>query len=587
MTVKAAFFSAPSHEEALKQGREYFGCAENAFSHKIIAEGNEDNPWLVLGLYSPDGNMEHMNGFFRLSFEEEGVFAEFIPPQGRGEPYDKNKIVSYVSRKGLTRMEFNSLKSLIDQGEGRVKIAPPQEEKILAEDAEIKIAKNLMTASICLLPPDPGGALLGKKDIEDSLRRAGVVFGIKEEVVDLLLNERVYGKTYIAAAGLEPQNGTDGVLQIHFKTERTFAPKLDDKDRVDYRELDLFEAVKAGQLLVSRSLASPGVPGRNIGGKEIKQRPGKEARMPKGKNVALDQENIFMRAAIDGMVDYVNGNINVSDVYVINGDVDMGVGNINFDGSIVVKGNVIAGMSLNAANNISIGGVVEGAEIIAGGDVELKRGIKGLKGKVTAGGSVISTYVERSTIMAGGDITADSIVNATIEAGGTLYAKGKSGNIYGGSARAGKEVIANIIGSPMETKTEVSVGVLPRTLARQSFLQKEIENVSIEYEKLNTLFNYLSKTPLDEKKKATFESVLYSKNESAALLGRYEEEMNALEMEIKNSVAGKVHVLNRVFPGVRIGIGSAMYKIDNEPISYATFKFKNGEIEFLTCELRK
>jgi hypothetical protein len=81
---------------------------------------------------------------------------------------------------------------------------------------------------------------------------------------------------------------------------------------------------------------------------------------------------------IDGQVQINNGRVDVVSVLNIAGDVGYGTGNIDFTGSVFVEGTVLHGFSVKASENIEIKGALEGANIEAGGDVNLLGGVKGV-----------------------------------------------------------------------------------------------------------------------------------------------------------------------------------------------------------------
>ncbi len=89
-----------------------------------------------------------------------------------------------------------------------------------------------------------------------------------------------------------------------------------------------------------------------------------------------------------------------------------------------------------ASGTGTVGGVVEGSEIIAGGNIELKTGIQGMdKGRLVASGSINAQFIERATVIAGSDVIADSIIHSTVEAGRSLIMNGRRGSLMGGSIR--------------------------------------------------------------------------------------------------------------------------------------------------------
>ena len=87
--------------------------------------------------------------------------------------------------------------------------------------------------------------------------------------------------------------------------------------------------------------------------------------------VAEDGTKVIMQAE-DG------DKIFVSDVYDVPDDVDNSTGDIEFNGSVVVHGNVRTGFCIKCGGNIEVYGVVEGADLDAGGDIILHRGVQGM-----------------------------------------------------------------------------------------------------------------------------------------------------------------------------------------------------------------
>ena len=62
---------------------------------------------------------------------------------------------------------------------------------------------------------------------------------------------------------------------------------------------------------------------------------GKPAIMPKGKNVEISEDKMYMISTIDGCVEYVDGKVNVFPLLEIKNDVDVSTGNIHFVGVFI------------------------------------------------------------------------------------------------------------------------------------------------------------------------------------------------------------------------------------------------------------
>jgi len=457
------------------------------------------------------------------------------------------------------------------------------------EDIKIEITKDESEAWVILLEPDPGGALLEPEAARKKIATAGITHGFNEQALKQLLAEKAYGERRVVAETIRPVDGEDGKLIFHFSTdERTGKPREIGSGRVDYRSLDLYVPVNEGQLLVTRTVATQGIPGVTVKGRAIKQRPGKEIKLPRAKNVDINEDRTEMRAKCSGMVEYVNGSVNVSSVYKVNGDCDLSVGNIDFDGSVHISGSVRSGHTVKATGAIVVGGVVEAASIIAGGNVEIKGGMQGAdKGRIDAGGSVTILYLERGAIVAEGSVTVDVSIHSSIEAGGSLCAKGKRGAIIGGRVSVAGDVIVNSLGSVSHAQTEVEIGMTPGKRLRIQILEKEIEKLKGDMVKLAQLDAYLEKTKgkIDPEK---WDQLFRSSAENKRLsdLGQEDcnEEISVLKYELEHATEGKIHVFDTAHYGTKVIIGNGLYKVSDE-IRYATFRYKNGEVVYGACEL--
>jgi len=322
----------------------------------------------------------------------------------------------------------------------------------------------------------------------------------------------------------------------------------------------------------------------------IKQKPGKEIALPRGKNVDINDEKTKMHAQCSGIVEFVNNSVNVSSVYKINGDCDLSIGNIDFDGSVHISGNVCLGNTVKATGGVFVGGSVEAATIIAGGNVEVKGGMQGGgKGLINAGGSVTMMFVERGTVHAGGSITVDVCIHSYLESGDTLVATGRRGAIIGGHAGASRGIVANYIGAMSNARTEVTVGVMPSKRARLQKLQKELQRLGSEQAKLDMLEAYLkkSKETMDpETWEKLYRSGLEHRKMNTKEIVEFSKELDDLNYDLEHVTEGKVHVLETVFSGSRVLIGSDTYVATDE-ISFVSFRYSDGHVVFGACEVSK
>jgi len=599
----AKYFYADSQEAAEAAALTYFKCSRAELTIDVIkgqdaVPAGEDGtggvpaePWMIIAIQGSSVEISNMDAFFTIYYEPDGVYLEIYEERGSGEKIDTQPIIHHLTRKKVISFSVPVVQELAEARMGRAKIAAQQVEIIYGEDMSVVVTGDEMEASVRLLEPEPGGPMLSLDDAKRILREAEITHGIDEEALAAWLGRKEYGEPFVVAKAIPPTDGEDGSLIFNFSTdERTGRPREIGHGRVDYRSLDLYVPVEKGQLLVTRTIATEGEPGTTVRGNPIKQKPGKEATMPRGKNIEINEEKTEMISTCSGMVEYVNNAINVSNVYTVNGDCDISIGNIDFEGSVHISGSVRSGNTVTATDGINVGGSVEAATLIAGGNVEVKGGMQGSgKGKIEAGGSVSIMFIERGTIIADGPVTVDVSIHSKIETASTILAFGKRGAIIGGQAGAAGDITANYIGALSNTKTDVEVGFMPRKRARLVALEKEIERLSADRTKLTQLDAYLERT------KTTMEAEMWEKlyksgmenkrlndDETDAVM----EEMETIRYEMDHATDSKVHVLETVFHGSRIVIGSSTYKV-NEDLSYATFRFDDGEIVYGPCEKSK
>jgi len=588
----AKYFTAQEREAAEANALAYFACGKEALTIEIICgDHEEDKYWQILAIKGTAAETKNMDAFFSLFFEQEGVFLEIYRERGNGSDLDRSALMQHLSRKKIVDLSISSVQNLIETGYGNARIAMNQTESKYGEDIVVEVASDELEASVRLLAPEPEGPAMDIETAKTKLSEAGVVHGISDDDLKIFLENKDYGEPCVVAKATPPTDGEDGKLIFHFSTDaRTGSPVEIGGGRVDYRKLDLYVPVIEGQLLVSKTDVTEGVPGTTVRGNSIKQRPGKDTTLPRGKNVSYNDERTEMSATCAGMVEFVNNAINVSSVYHIKGDCDMSIGNIDFEGSVHITGSVRSGHTVKATDGINVGGGVEAATLIAGGNVEVKGGMQGSgKGKIEAGGSVSVMYIEHGTIIADGPVTVDVSIHSRIETGSTLHAQGKRGAIIGGSTAVAGDIVTNFIGSLSNTKTEIEVGVMPRKRTRYVLLEKEMDRLAAESLKLDQLENYLEKTKgaMDNETWTKLHlSGIENKKNNEADHKAFTEEMAELKYEMEHATDSKVHVFETAFSGSRITIGSSTFKLSNE-ISYATFKYVDTEVIWGPCEISK
>lgn len=519
------------------------------------------------------------DGFYDIKFLYDGVFLTVYPPMGKGKRVEARDIIDRLNRKqirGLSRERIEFAASKADKMP--VRIAEAQEEKKLNSSATVMVTPDKMKAFITISPPD-GGRPLTAEELSGILRQNGVIHGIKQDMLDILAKSPVYNDMVCAAEGTPPVNGQNGRVEFHFNIAREKRPSILEDGRVDFRELNIIESVKKGQVLCSLVAPLPGEKGRTVTGGEMPAAGGKPAVLPRGRNVEAVADGQQLASIIDGQVSYIDGKVNVFATYEVPADVDNSTGNIYFVGNVIVRGNVLTGFTVEAGGSVEVWGVVEGAVIKAAGDIVLRRGMQGMgKGSLISGGDIVAKYIENSSVEARNDIKAEAIMHSSVKCGNRLELSGRKGLLVGGTCKVGKEVSAKVIGSYMATSTEVEVGVDPTLRERYKILREEVSNMENDLRKADQAIALLKKLEaagaLTPDKQEIMAKSLRTKLYFSSKISELKEEMNAIEGKLQQEAFGRVRAYNYIYPGTKVAIGSCMMHV-RENLQYCTL-YRDG-----------
>jgi uncharacterized protein len=359
----------------------------------------------------------------------------------------------------------------------------------------LDIDADAMQASVTVTPAN-GGKALEIDDIYLKLGEAGVTFGIDREAVSAACSGPA-GERFRVAVGVPTENGQDARFELLTTDARDRAPHVDEHGLIDFRDLGAIPTVHADQPLMRRIPATPGVPGRTVRGEVLEPSPGRNegfAERLVGAYIAPDDPNL-LRAVFSGQPVRCGNAVNVEPVFHVR-NVNVATGNVSFDGTINIEGEVLPGMKVQATGDIIVGGVIDGAELDAGGDIRISGGIIA-KARVRAGGSVSARFVENAQVLSGTTIAIDdTALQSDLQANNQIIVGLKSpqrGRLAGGSARAMMLIQAPILGSSTGGVTRLLLGVNPVLEAQYRDLLSRIEKQKADEDNLDKLVKHLSK----------------------------------------------------------------------------------------------
>ena len=426
------------------------------------------------------------SAYVKLSVRPNGTFLTLYPPVDGGRNLIIDEVETYLDKVILGGYEKVMVREELKKPLLAVRDVLIKQEQIppVNETVIVYITGERLVARGRFYPPSEGGRLLDKEDIVSEMIRSGVKYGVAEANIADFLENRQYTDYVILAEATRQVEGSDAEITYFFNTDLTQKPRVNEDGSVDFHHLDMISTVSAGDLLAELKPAVQGKPGIDVCGGLLRPVKVKQRILRVGKNIKLSEDGLKAYSEVNGHATVEGEQIFVSNMYEVPANVDTSTGDIEYEGNVLVHGNVLAGFSIIAKGDIVVEGVVEGANLRAGGHIILKRGIQGMdRGVLHANGNVISRFIESATVEAGGYVSADAIMHSNVSAKGDVTVDGKKGFITGGVIRSGSMVSAKTIGSSMGTSTNIEVGIEPAIITEYHELGKEQENIKDEQEK--------------------------------------------------------------------------------------------------------
>lgn len=516
--------------------------------------------------------MRYKNGFFQLIHKEDGTYVKLYPAVAGGERINIDDITEYLYRIKIDEFNIKGLNDAILNLQNEPVEYKLTNDTVYAENEYMKIFINnkRTRATAKMFPPSNNGKLITKKDIIQDLEHHGICHGILERNIDLYLKCRQFCTEFLVAKATDPIQGKDAVITYHFSTDVSSKPTIKEDGTVDFHHIDNINHIEAGTLLATLQPAELGKPGIDIMGVPIKQAKVAIKTLKHGRNIHLSEDGTKMYSDVSGHVSLTNNQVFVSNTYVVPADVSTATGDIIYDGNIHIKGNVITGFRVEAKGDIIVDGVVEGATLISGGQIILRRGIQGMnKGVLHSEGDIVTKFIENSEVYSGGTISTDAIMHSNVSAKGDIISTGKRGLIIGGCIKTEKNISMKVAGSVMGTKTLLEIGMDPALLTEYKELDKQMLSISEEIEKHNKIVGiYANKVKKGEKlAEDKMKQYLAAKNSIKVLkenMENAEKRSSELHEEMERYNEGRIKVSNVAYPGVKITITNANYTVQSE-----------------------
>ncbi len=350
-------------------------------------------------------------------------------------------------------------------------------ELVLAERRDARVEWRIgedRQAVFLTLHPAWGGKTYTRGALLEALRSQGVVSACIQPRALTHAAEVGHAESLCVARSRLPSPGENARFVSLVAREDQLALAEDDQGRVDMHHLHEFVVVEPGTPLMRRIPATGGEPGVNVLGEALPPQPGRDRSFDTptdGVEPDPDDPDV-LRAAIRGHPVFTSSSVRVDPTLRLKA-VDVASGNIDFDGSVEVAGDVTSGFVLNATGDVLVRGMVEKADIRAGGNLTILGGVVGeeagkrhdgdlrLRTHLSSGGTLSAKFINLAYVNARRDILVrEYALQSRLLAGRDIMLgqpMGK-GSLMGGTASAGRALVANVLGSEAGVATEVSVG---------------------------------------------------------------------------------------------------------------------------------
>jgi uncharacterized protein (DUF342 family) len=459
-------------------------------------------------------------------------------------------------------------------------------QQIAANDAvNIQILENGYAAALFI--PEDVPTFPSQKQVYLAIEKAGVIYGINDDVIDTFVHQEIRGKTVVFAKGKQAEKGNNAKLIWH-ENSRTEPISLDITRviKTTDQDSDIFQRIKKDQQILTKIPVQDGGVGITVFGDSVSFY-GIDISIPVGKNTYSSKDGLSLLAAEEGIATIRNGKISILDIHHVPGSVGIQNGNVEYEGSVFIEGDIISGYKVEALGDIYIGGSVEGADVYSrSGNVIIKKGVVGQgSARILAGGRVTAGFIQDATIGAKADVRVDRyIINSAVTAGRYIVVTKEDGLVRGGTLLANKKIEVANVGNSARINTELKVGYTPpqhisrsryqfRESQRQNCLeladvQKRVAFLSLIKERLGKLTDDKERQLASWQLQENFlqdKHIVHNKR-------RAEIEKQGQLTEGGHKEAEIIRIHNKVYPGVSISIGESSYSVEKEESNAIFFR---------------
>ena len=412
------------------------------------------------------------------------------------------------------------------------------------------------------------GKVPTERELLNTIRSAGIVHGIKYDVLRNLALNPTYNESIIVAEATMPKKGKPGYVELYKEKEEK--KELKNNEKIDFREFAInIVTVYIGEKIGKIHPPTFGEPGKDVFGQKIPGIPGDPAKVILEKNAERDEEGYIIATASGELIikKDIEGTLylSVKEVYEINADVDFNTGNVKFPGKVIIRGSVRPDFVVEADGDIEIYGEIEAAKVISKETVKAN-GIKGGNKGYVKGKNIIARFAENAILESEESIYIDkSMINCKVIYSKEVVLDGYNSKIVGGTIKALNKVEAYYIGSPLGVNTEIEVGVDPKLYEEYKNLvelsKTETEQLKNITPQINNLLDKAKKTKIKNENIIYLKKLINKAKDLKFSLEKKKKRIIELKKEIESSKkAGVVIARKMLYPGVSLKINNKQFR---------------------------
>lgn len=471
-----------------------------------------------------------------------------------------------------------------DSGEAQEEQELKPEEPPEDRDAsvELLVQDDKMSATIYINEPTGQGLDVTRQDILDALAEKNITYGVNSARINEIVEDKAYRQLFNIAEGKEPIDGKNGRIKDYFPRKHQLKFAQTANGGIDFKNMNLIHNVKKGDLVCEITYPEEALDGIDIFGNAVHGKRGKMPPIPQGRNIVFSEKKDKLLTACEGNLSFRSGRFHVENVYQVGGNVDNSVGNINFSGSVYIHGDVFEGYTVKAKGDITVVGMVEGAELSAGGDILLHKGMRGMKtGLLRAGGSITGKFLEDCTIYARENVEAEYIINSKVSCEQDVILTGRRGAFIGGSCAVLRTMKVRTVGAMSHIPTDVTLGVTPELLEKMNKTKAELGEVTKKLMACKKDMDYLTlklkSDTITQSQKNKLKELKIQEPVNQMLLKQLREKLGEISRQLREVGKSRL-VVETVHAGTTIHIGEAALSIKKQEDN-CTFYYMDGEIK--------